>query len=89
MLQFRARADYAATPGKRGVLVFRRTEGDVTHFVLTTLWDSMDAIRRFAGEDVERARYYPEDDDYPLEREPFVTHYDVLQVDWSPSGAIG
>jgi heme-degrading monooxygenase HmoA len=73
--------DYAATPGNRGVLVFRRTEGDVTHFVLTTLWDSVDAIRSFAGDDYERARYYPEDDDYLLEREPLVTHYEVLEAD--------
>lgn len=71
-------ADYQHTPGNRGVLVFRRTEGDVTHFVLTTLWDSVDAIRRFAGDDYHRARYYPEDDDYLLEREPLVTHYDVV-----------
>ena len=70
--------DYAATPGNLGVLAFRRTEGDVTHFVLTTLWDSMDAIRAFAGDDPERARYYPEDDDYLLEREPLVTHHEVL-----------
>lgn len=69
--------DYQATPGNRGVFVFRRTEGDVTHFVLTTLWDSVDAIHRFAGEDYERARYYPEDDDFLLEQEPFVTHYEV------------
>ena len=74
-------ADYAATAGNRGVLVFSRTEGDVTHFVLTTLWDSVDAIRSFAGDDYERARYYPEDDAYLLEREPLVTHYEVLQVD--------
>ena len=72
--------DYAATPGNRGVLVFRRTEGDVTHFVLTTLWDSLEAIRGFAGDDVEQARYYPEDDEYLLEREPFVTHYEVLMA---------
>lgn len=73
--------DYAATPGNRGVLVFRRTEGEVTHFVLTTLWDSVDAIRSFAGDDYGKARYYPEDDDFLLEREPFVTHYEVLQAD--------
>ncbi|MBI2536023.1 MAG: hypothetical protein HYW06_03460 [Gemmatimonadetes bacterium] len=60
------------------MLVFRRTEGDVTHFVLTTLWESVDAIRRFAGDDYARARYYPEDDDYLLEREPLVTHYELL-----------
>jgi heme-degrading monooxygenase HmoA len=74
-------ADYAATPGYRGMLVQRRTDGDVTHFVLTTLWDSIDAIRRFAGEDYTRARYYDDDDDYLLEREPFVTHTDVLRAE--------
>src|SRR5580765_6509672 len=71
-------ADYQRTPGNRGVWVFRRTEGDVTHFLLTTLWDSYDAIRAFAGADYERARYYPEDDDFLLEREPLVVHYEVL-----------
>jgi heme-degrading monooxygenase HmoA len=73
-------ADYQATPGNRGVLVLRRTEGDVTHFVLITFWDSLDAIRRFAGDDYARARYYPEDDEYLLEREPMVTHDDVVQA---------
>ena len=71
-------ADYGATPGNRGVQVLRRTEGDTTHYLLITLWESYDAIRAFAGEDHERARYYPEDDEYLLEREPFVTHYEVL-----------
>ncbi|MDH5829051.1 hypothetical protein QFW80_00740 [Luteimonas sp. M1R5S18] len=72
--------DYASTPGNRGVQVLRRTEGEITHFLLITLWDSLDAIRAFAGPDYERARYYPEDDDYLLEREPFVTHYEVLST---------
>jgi heme-degrading monooxygenase HmoA len=71
-------ADYAATPGNRGVQVLRRTEGDITHFVLTTRWESLEAIKRFAGEDFEKARYYPEDDDFLLEREPLVQHFDVL-----------
>ena len=71
-------AEYARTPGNRGAYVLRRTEGGVTHFVLTSLWDSLDAVRAFAGDDAERARYFPEDDDYLLEREPLVTHYEVL-----------
>jgi len=73
-------ADYASTPGNRGVFVFRRIENGVCHFLLTTLWDSIDAIKRFAGDDYERARYYTEDDEYLLEREPLVTHYDVLMA---------
>jgi|SRR5262245_11101529 len=73
-------ADYQATPGNRGVLVQRRLDGDVAHFWLTTLWDSVDAIKRFAGEDHELARYYLEDDDYLLEHETYVTHAEVLLV---------
>lgn len=74
-------ADYRATPGNRGVVVQRRIEDGVAHFVLTTLWDSIDAIKRFAGEAYEAARYYAEDDDYLLEREPRVVHADVLMAD--------
>jgi hypothetical protein len=38
----------------------------------------MDAIRGFAGEDVERAKYYPEDQDFLLEFEQTVVHYEVV-----------
>jgi heme-degrading monooxygenase HmoA len=71
-------ADYVNTPGNRGVHILRDIDADVAHFLLLTFWDSLDAIKAFAGEDYQRARYYPEDDDYLLEREPFVTHYEVL-----------
>src|SRR5438477_1303435 len=37
--------DYRRTPGNRGVYVFRRQEGAVAHFLLTTLWDSIESIR--------------------------------------------
>jgi heme-degrading monooxygenase HmoA len=69
--------DYGATPGNRGVWALRRIEGEVAEFVTLTFWDSMDAVRAFAGEDVERAVYYPEDDEYLLEKEPRVEHYEV------------
>ncbi|HEX3157105.1 MAG TPA: hypothetical protein VHQ45_01185 [Gemmatimonadaceae bacterium] len=71
-------ADYQRTPGNLGLLVQRWVEGDVAHFLLTTVWESLDAIKRFAGEDYEAARYYPEDDDFLLEREPTVRHAEVL-----------
>lgn len=71
-------ADYLSTEGNRGVLVLRRNEGGNTHFLLLTLWDSRESISRFAGENIEKARYYPEDKDYLLELEPYVTHYEAL-----------
>ena len=72
--------DYQKTPGNRGVLVVRRLEGKVAHFTLTSFWDSIEAIVRFAGERIEAARYYPEDDEYLLEREPRVLHDEVLML---------
>jgi heme-degrading monooxygenase HmoA len=72
-------ADYKLVEGNRGVQVLQRIEGDKAHFLLITLWDSMDAIKRFAGDNPEKAKYYPEDKDYLLEFEEYVSHYDVLQ----------
>ena len=46
-------ADYLATPGNLGVEVLTRVEGDRAHFTIRTLWESLDAIRAFAGDDVE------------------------------------
>ena len=70
--------DYRAAEGNRGVYVLRRIEGDRAHFVTLSLWESLDAIRVFAGDDVERARYYPEDKHFLIEFEPAVTHYEVV-----------
>jgi heme-degrading monooxygenase HmoA len=83
LLQRTGLADFARTPGNRGVVLLRRVEGGIAHFVLTSFWDSIDAIKRFAGENVEVARYYPGDDDFLLEREPFVTLSEVLRADFS------
>ncbi len=73
-------ADYRETPGNRGIVVQQWTEGDVSHFLLTTFWDSIAAIVRFAGNDYTLARYYPEDDEFLLEKEPQVQHATVLMA---------
>jgi heme-degrading monooxygenase HmoA len=71
-------ADYQATEGNLGVQILRRTEGEQAHFLIITLWESVEAIKKFAGEDYERARYYPEDQDFLLEFEENVIHYEVI-----------
>ena len=70
--------DYQRTPGNRGVCLFRRVESDRVHFLLISLWDSREAIKAYAGPDIERARYFPYDRECPVEPEPTVTHYEVL-----------
>jgi heme-degrading monooxygenase HmoA len=69
--------EYTHTPGNRGAWMLRRDEGDRTEFITLSLWDSEDAIRAFAGDDIEAAVYYPEDDRYLVERGPQVRHYVV------------
>ncbi len=70
-----------APAGNLGVLVLVRIEGDAAHFRLITLWESLDAIRRFAGDPVDAAKYYPEDKDYLLEFPSKVEHYEVASVE--------
>jgi heme-degrading monooxygenase HmoA len=70
-------AGYARTPGNRGVWMLRRNLGDRTEFVMFTLWDSIEAIKAFAGEDYETAVFYPEDDRFLVERELKSAHYEV------------
>jgi heme-degrading monooxygenase HmoA len=69
--------DYGKTPGNRGVTVLRRMQGEHCEIVLISLWESMAAVRAFAGENPERSVYYPEDEEYLLEMEPLVRHYEV------------
>jgi heme-degrading monooxygenase HmoA len=71
--------DYAKTPGNRGVTTLRRDQGEHCEIMLISLWDSMDAVRAFAGENPDRSVYYPEDDQYLLQMEPLVRHYDVAE----------
>lgn len=73
--------DYQATEGNLGTYVLRRIEGGQAHFLTLTFWDSVESIKKFAGEEYEKARYYPEDKDFLLEFEEKVTHYEVMFSD--------
>ena len=71
--------DYRNTKGNLGAYVLRRTENDTAHFLTLSFWESLDAIKTFAGEDYELARYYPRDKEFLLEFEPTVQHYEVFE----------
>lgn len=69
--------DYAGTAGNLGASILVRHDGNKTEFVVISLWNSIEDIKKFAGENVEKARYYPKDRSFLLELEPKVKHYDV------------
>ena len=73
--------DYRSTEGNRGAWCLHRRDGDVVHVEMLTFWEDEAAIRRFAGDDVARAKYYDFDADYLLELEPGVAHYGVISGD--------
>ena len=70
--------EYRETPGNHGAFMLRREEGELTEFVMLTLWESLEAVKAFAGDDPERAVFYPEDDRYLVERDLTVRHFEVL-----------
>lgn len=76
-LKARAIPDYQSVPGNLSVTVLERTAGDITHFMTQSVWENIAVIEGFAGDDVEVAKYYPEDQDFLLEFEPHVTHYEI------------
>ncbi len=71
--------EYASTPGNRGAWMLQRPVGDLMEFVTFSLWDSLDAIKAFAGEDYETAVFYPEDDRFLVERDLKCTHWEVVR----------
>jgi len=70
-------AQQRKTPGNLGSLLLRRIADDEAHFLVLSLWESMEAIEAFAGERPEVAVYYPKDEAYLLELEPHVRHWEV------------
>lgn len=66
------------TPGNHGVYVLRRLSQGEAHFTVISLWDSLRGIEEFAGDDIARARLYPDDSALLIRFDATVSHYKVL-----------
>lgn len=73
-------AEYAATPGNRGAYLLYRIEGDRAEILTLSFWDTLESIHGFAGDDIDQAVFYPEDDRYLVERDLTARHYVVGAV---------
>ena len=70
--------ELVATPGNQGAQIWLRPDGDRTEIVVVSHWDSRDSIRAFAGEDIEAAVLYPEDERYLIDGQSTIRHYEVV-----------
>ena len=77
-LQEVAIPDYQKTKGFTGLSFLKKIENNEGHFTLITYWENLEVIKNFAGEDYEKAKYYPEDDAFLLEFEENVQHHEVF-----------
>jgi heme-degrading monooxygenase HmoA len=69
--------EYRATPGNLGAFILRRPDGDRVEFLTLSFWESLESIEAFAGEPVDRAVFYPEDDRFLVDREEHVHHFEL------------
>jgi catechol 2,3-dioxygenase-like lactoylglutathione lyase family enzyme/heme-degrading monooxygenase HmoA len=70
-------ADYRKTPGNRGAYMLTAPRDGHGEVITLSFWDSRESIAAFAGEPIDRARYYPEDEAYLFDFPEHVAHYDL------------
>jgi len=74
----RAAPDYGSVEGLLKLYFQRKNEEEIAHFLLVTLWDSIESVKKFAGDNPEIAKYYSEDDNFLIEKEKYVQMYEVF-----------
>ncbi|HLW93490.1 MAG TPA: hypothetical protein VKS78_19605 [Roseiarcus sp.] len=74
----------ARIPGNRGVQMLREVRNDVAEFEVLSYWDSVEAVKRFAGDDYEQVHHLPDDFKYMIGPGPTVQHYEVIVNEWPP-----
>ncbi len=70
--------DYQKTTGFKSLSFLTQIKNNEGHFTLVTYWENLEVIKNFAGNDFEKAKYYPEDNNFLLEFEPYVEHFEVF-----------
>jgi heme-degrading monooxygenase HmoA len=70
-----------ATPGNQGVLLLKRLDGDSAEIGVISFWESRESIVAFAGPQINKAVYYPEDHKFLTELTPELVHYEISGTD--------
>jgi heme-degrading monooxygenase HmoA len=76
-------AKLRSVSGSLGVQVMRRDEAGAVEFTVISYWESREAIKAYAGQDIEKPHHLPKDRELLLELPTRVLHYDVTYADLS------
>lgn len=69
---------YRSVDGNAGAWCLSRDlPNGLTEFKMLTLWNSIEAIKAFAGDEYQTALYYDFDDEFLIEKAELVEHFDV------------
>ena len=75
------------TDGNQGAWILTRETDGRSDLLVLSLWDSVEAVYAFAGDDPDRAVFYPEDDRYLLDRDDFACNWTVAKAGGDGSSA--
>lgn len=70
--------ELSAIPGFCGVYVLRRVGTGAEEFLVLTLWESLEAVRRFSGPDTEHAVVPPKAQALLASYDTRATHFEVV-----------
>lgn len=70
-------ANCEATPGNLGVSFYHQTDGEVTHHTFISYWKDLESVKRFAGEDYEKAKTFPGEEKFLVESDEVVEHREM------------
>lgn len=66
-------------------MLLRNVRAGETAFLVLTFWDSLEAVRGFAGEDIGRAVVEPEAEAALRRFDEVVWHYEVMEDEGGPT----
>jgi len=66
-------------PGFKSASILRRDVPEGVEFLIVTIWASLEAIRAFAGANIETAVVPEKAQEMMLDYDRFVRHYDVVE----------
>jgi heme-degrading monooxygenase HmoA len=73
-----ATKEFRRVKGNVGGFILVRESDESTEFLVISLWNSMSAIKRFAGKDPNKPVYLVGDSEYLLRLTSIVKHYKVV-----------